>query len=217
MANDAIMQSIVELASTNRECMYPTSASQSIFGNSVDRNVHPCTLVLKKWFDWAQPSRLRAVTFNSRHDSKRNLPAAFADSFTPRRCSGWPSNIRCLLVHVSSIPETRENTLAFINQLVNLETVIFIGSLSGSFPLFLVDLLTRHQIQDIRWRKDLDRLTMPGDVEREINLLYPLLTGLAAYDLLSVQILELTGRNSVFSVCVPSVWNQTLLIYSCHF
>ncbi|KAK0444492.1 hypothetical protein EV421DRAFT_1735281 [Armillaria borealis] len=183
--NDFLMQTIVHLSSIDHDRIHPASTGQFFVGPKESRIIYPCMLVCKKWFDWAQPARLCELKFNRLADHKclvaQYLFTTFADGFTAKRHPNWP-------VHIH-----RQEANAFFHLLINLKTVVFEGCITDSFSLFLVDLLSRHNLPDIRWHKDLDFLQDTTSIHRELHQLYPLFTGLSAYGLLDVDTIELSG------------------------
>ncbi|KAK0433832.1 uncharacterized protein EV420DRAFT_1488927 [Desarmillaria tabescens] len=182
--------------------IHPASTSQFIVRSKEHRNIYPSTLVCKKWFDWAQPARLYELAFSRRDErslATRYLHAAFADGFTAKRHLDWPHHIHRLMIDVSTSPPAQHEANTFFHLLINLKTVVFVGHVTSSFSLFLVDLLHRQKIRDIRWRKDLDYVQDAADIYQELRQLYPLFTGLSAYKMLDVDIIEFSGPVHIFS------------------
>ncbi len=191
------MKRIAHFASTDMDCLHPTATSLFIIERPANRIPYPWTQVNTKWFEWALAGRLRELTLNRRDYSGDILPAVFSNGYTASKFPDWPENITCLTVHLSGLSScgnnAQEEIIKLVEAMINLRTVVFTGAPTNAFPLFLIDLLHRRRVEDFRWRKDLDSTEMPGDVQREADMLYPLLTGLSAYGLLLVDTLELSG------------------------
>ncbi|KAK0436974.1 uncharacterized protein EV420DRAFT_1652253 [Desarmillaria tabescens] len=203
-----IMRYIIGIASADNDQLHPSASSQFIIGPRSEWTPYSCTLVCKDWFYWVQPACLSEISFNHGDHgdlSGHILPVVFADGFTASCLPDWAAYITCLTIHLSTLSssscgkDVQTETLKFINAMLNLKTVIFTGSPTNNFPLFLTNLLLQCKIQDFRWRKDLDSLQMPGDGQCEADMLYPLATGLLAYGLLEVTTLELSGLINIFT------------------
>ncbi|PBK65547.1 hypothetical protein ARMSODRAFT_978334 [Armillaria solidipes] len=201
---DDIMERIVHFASADTDRLHPTATSLFIIERPANRIPYPWTQVHTKWFKWAQAGRLRELAFNRREHSGDILPTVFSNGYTASKFPDWPRNITCLTVHLSGLSscgnDAREETVKLVEAMTNLRTVVFTSAPTNAFPLFLIDLLHRHRVEDFRWRKDLGSVQMPGDAQREADMLYPLATGLSAYGLLSVDTLELSGPINAFGM-----------------
>ncbi len=207
MGNDFLMQTIIHLSSIDHDRIHPASTGQFFIGPKERWILYPCMLVCKKWFDWAQPARLCELKFNCLADQKflvaRYLFTTFADGFTAKWHPNWPVHIHRLIIDVTTSPPCRQEVNTFFYLLINLKTVVFEGCITDSFLLFLIDLLSCHNLPDIRWHKDLDFLQDTTSIHQELHQHYPLFTGLLAIGLLDMDTIELSGPIYVLSICSP--------------